>query len=332
VIGLVQAGGQAIADRFIYVPSFGLVVIVVWGAAALMQRWKVRAGVAFAAGVAVVLAFASAAALQLCWWQNSITLMTRTLAKTQDNSVAHTDLGSALLDYGCYREAEPHLVAAARLVPYWAPFHYNIGWLRTRQHRFAEAVPHYRRALELQPEFALAHANLGQALLAVGAPGEAVEHLGRACEMAPNNASVRRGYGLALMRQGRLPEAAAELTEAVRLNSSDFVGYWHLSEVRRLQGNYPDAIASCREALRVNPNSHEALNNMAWLLATAPYADFRNGPDAVRYAEAACQQSENQVPLYIGTLAAALAEAGRFSDATQAARRAIAAAEDAGQL
>jgi tetratricopeptide (TPR) repeat protein len=134
------------------------------------------------------------------------------------------------------------------------------------------------------------------------------------------------------MRQGRLPEAAAELAEAVRLNPSDFVGYWHLSEVRRLQGNYPDAIASCREALRVNPNSHEALNNMAWLLATAPYADFRNGHDAVRYAEAACRQSENQVPLYIGTLAAALAEAGRFSEATQAARRAIAAAEDAGHL
>jgi len=224
VIGLVQVGGQAWADRYTYLPAIGLVIAIVWS----VDAWAARAGAraaAFAGAGALALVLAALSSRQVAFWKDSRTLFEHTVAVTHDNAIALQGLGNALMEAGDFAGAARALESAARIDPGLpelqntlgsalgmlgrmdqaiahfrtglalrdnAEGHHDIGLAYVATNRPAEAVPEFEAALRLNPDGAATHAQLGGALLSLGRAAEARPHLERALALEPRDADARR--------------------------------------------------------------------------------------------------------------------------------------------
>ena len=207
--------------------------------------------------------------------------------------------------------------------------HANLGWILASQQNYDEAKAHLLASLELSPANAQAHSNLGRLLSLQGKPAEAEEQFQTALKIKPKDAEIRRAYAAALAEQGRQDEAVTQFREALRLHP-DTETHLQLATFFVQSGKPRVAVAEYCEVLASKPDQPEALNNVAWLLATCADATVRNGAEAVRFAEHACRLSGNAQPRELGTLAAAYAEAGRFPEAVEAAQKAMETARAGG--
>jgi tetratricopeptide (TPR) repeat protein len=289
VIGLVQAGEQALADRFTYVPLIGLFIMVAYGMADLGARWRApRFLLPVGAGV-VLSALMICTWVQVGYWRDSASLFAHTLQVTRNNALAHNSLGIALLAQGKVDQAINHCEEALRLQPNYPKAHYNLGNALFSRGEVNQALAHYEEALQLQPNYAKAHNSLGFALLSQGKADQAVAHFEKALSIRPNSPEVHNNLGLVLLSQ----------------NKED------------------QAILHFQEAIRLNPNYPEALDGLARLLATARNQKIRDGATAVQMAERANQLTGYGQPEMLDTLAAAYAEAGRFPEAIQASQKAL---------
>jgi protein O-mannosyl-transferase len=288
VIGLIQWGNQAMADRFLYVPSVGLFVALAWGLGEVLDRWRMPKPAVASAAALVLLALAFRSRDQLRYWRDGEALFRHALEVTENNYFAHNNLGAALVDKG---QAE-------------------------------EAIRQFQEAIRLRPDEANAHHNLGNALLKRGQTDAAISQFQEAARLKPNSATIHYNLGIALGNQGQTDAAISQLQEAVRLKPAYPEALGTLAGALDGQGNYAEAIRLYQAALKAKPDQEEVLNNLAWLLATCPDAAFRNGREAVRLATRACELTSDAKPLLIGTLAAAQAEAGDFQAAIAAAERA----------
>ena len=278
--------------------------------------------------------------------------------------VCHYDLANLLRDQGRLAEAEAHYQAALRLRPYFVEAWYNLGGLKQTQGDAEAAARDYTTALQFRPDHTGAHLNLGQVLALQHKWDEAIAHLRTGLRAAPQNAEarfylgaalastgkyaeaevefteacrLRPEYGLArerlgeaLFHQGKLPEAVSQLKQALQAGPGSAMNHYYLALALHAQGQFDEALPHYREAARLDPNKPLYLNDLAWILATHPRAELRDGAQAVRLAEAACRLTEQRQPLLLGTLAAAYAETGRFADAVKAAEKAIDLAAAAG--
>ena len=183
-----------------------------------------------------------------------------------------------------------------------------------------------RHALAVTTDNAAMQVLLGNALLEQGKSEEAGQHFAEAVRIWPNVVAARGDLALALVNQGRFDEAIDVCRAALKLQPDEPKIHYLLGNTLSTQGKFAEAIAEYKAALQFDPNDLFALNDLAWLLATAPDARYRDGTEAVRLAEHACRISNYQVTLYVGTLAAAYAEAGRFDDAVKTAQKAVALA------
>jgi Flp pilus assembly protein TadD len=162
-------------------------------------------------------------------------------------------------------------------------------------------------------------------------PNEALPHFVEGLRLQPNNAEAHSKLALGLAREGKNGEAIAHLNEAVRLKPNDAQFHFHLATVLAAEKRPQEAVAQYQHALRLKPESVLALNNLAWIFATDEAAQIRNGAEAVKLAERACELTEHKQAFLIGTLAAAYAEAGRFPEAVKTAQAAAERATGAGQ-
>lgn len=264
VIGLIQVGEQAFADRYTYLPLIGPVLVLVWGVAEWWRTWasrKVLLAVPVFASTAACILLTSG---QLHYWQNTVTLLEHTAAVTPDNPAVQYCLGCGL----------------------WFGGHPQ------------QAAARFRAALAIEPRMAQAHCALG-----------------------------------GLLKDGEHWQAAAEQFQAtIRWGTNAYPAHLGLAMVLPHLGRNRQAIPHMDEVLRLQPKPPiDLLNDFAWSLATSEQAEARDGAAAVRFAEKACELTENRLPVTIGTLAAAYAEAGRFQDAVAAAERAIALAATSNQ-
>jgi Flp pilus assembly protein TadD len=172
---------------------------------------------------------------------------------------------------------------------------------------------------------------LGAALASRGETVEGISQLQLVCAISPNWVEPQLLLGTTLARQGNLEEAIQHLREALRHEPGNAEAHFQLAAALSAQHQTAEAIAHCTEALRLQPDFAEALNNLAWIRAAHPQAEFRDGPEAVRLAERACQVTGSKEAVLVGTLAAAYAEAGRFDEAVATARKARELALAAGQ-
>jgi tetratricopeptide (TPR) repeat protein len=265
------------------------------------------------------------------------TLWRDTLARNPDCWLAHNNLGLLLRDQGHIEEAMEHCQKAIQLNPNYSESPDSLGVALAAQGRFDEAIECYRKAIQINPNYSAALNNLGVALVAEGRFDEAIENYYKAIQLNPNNPKVLTNLGVALADKGRFDEAIKNYRQAIQLNPNFFEALNNLGHALTAQGRFDEAIEYYRQAIQVNPNSSDArsnpageLNNLAWMLAASPDAGRRNGTEAVRLAERACELTHYGEPLFVGTLAAAYAEAGRFPEAVATAEKAEQLATSAG--
>ena len=234
VIGLVQIGTQALADRYTYVPYIGLFVAVVWGVRAIGDRLGVSTQVPQAVGVVVVAMLAVQAHTQAATWRTSEALWSHAVAVTRENALAHNKLGAI---YG------------------------NSG-------READAIVQFKEALRLRPDASEAKhilPNLGRALMSQGQVAEAIPYLERARPLNPDRADIHHQLALAYATASRPDDAIASWREAVRVDPQMQDAWFLLGVTFAASGRIDDARQSFNEVLRINPGHRDAQMALAQL-------------------------------------------------------------------
>ena len=218
VIQLVQTGTHAMADRYAYVPSLGVLIAAIYGAAELARNWRYRAMALSAMGAVAMVLCLRLTRQQLQYWQDSEALAGHALAVTEDNPMAHYLLGNALADKGQTGQAIREYQEAIRLQPRYAEYHYNLGSVLAKAGQTGEAIRQLQEALRLQPDNALAHINLGNALDESGQTDDAIRHYQEALRLQPDNAVAHVNLGISFARKGQLDDAIRQYQEALRVD------------------------------------------------------------------------------------------------------------------
>jgi tetratricopeptide (TPR) repeat protein len=217
VIGLAQAGYQAMADRFTYLPLIGVFLVLVWGASEVFEHWQAPKTAIIGMAVLMLTACAFRTRDQLHYWQNGESLFRHTIAVTENNYLAYYNLGTALATRGQLGEALDDFREALQIRPDYAEPHNNLGIILTVQGNLEEAIQHFHEALRFRPNYADAHLNLGFALVSQGKLNEAVQQYQEVLRLTPDDAEARFNLGIALTRLGRRDEAMTQFREALRL-------------------------------------------------------------------------------------------------------------------
>jgi len=285
VIGLVQVGTQANADRYTYIPMVGLSIMVAWGVADV-ARGPLAKRLAVALMSVACLACAGLAWRQLQYWRNSETLFRHALEVTTENAVAHTNLGIYLMDVpGGLEEAVGHLQTALRIDPDSVPAHTELGSALARiPGRLPESFPQFQAALRLAPQWPVAHNELGSAWLKAGRLSDATAEFATAVRLDPDFAEAHFNLGVALSHvPGRLAEAVPEYQVAVRAKPEWAEAQLNLGNALAGLGRLPEAIQAYQAALRIRPDYAEAHYDLGRILSGTP----GRAPDAIAEYEAA---------------------------------------------
>ena len=317
VSGLVQSSLQAMADRFTYVPSLGVLVLATWGGYELASRRRCHAIALSVAGAAAIVLCVAVTRQQIGYWKDSVVLWTHTLACTSGNFLAHINLGGELARQGKLAEAVGHYEQALQLKPNYADGCIYLGVALARQGKLAEAIQHYERALQLRPDDAGAHYNLGIALIRQGKFSEAIEHYQRALQLNPDYAEAHNNLGIALLRQGKVTEAREQYERALQLNPEYAEADFNLGIALARQGKVAEAIEHYQRALQLNPDYVEAQNNLGSALARQG-----KGAEAIQHFERALQVNPGYAEARCN-LGVALSGQGRAAEARQQFEQAL---------
>jgi tetratricopeptide (TPR) repeat protein len=275
VIGIVQVGKQPMADRYSYIPSIGLFVLVAWGAFDLLRRLRAPRFAGPVISVVIVGVYTLVAQRQREYWRLSSELWKHTIAVAGENYLAEN----------------------------------NLGWDLVREHKPAEAIPHYLEAIRLSPRFIGGHTNLALALAELGRTDEAIEHFEEALRIEPKNHLVYLHLGFALSRKGRLDEAASRFTEAIRLKPDYVEAHNGLGLVLARKGDVGGAVREYNEALRTMPTFAEAHSNLGAALASQGKLD-----SAIVHFSAAIREKPELIDAH-NNLGVALSTQGKLEDA-----------------
>jgi len=296
VVGLLQVGDQAMADRYTYFPLIGLFIGAVLSLRNLARQvgWLGRWWPAIV--IVVLVACLAGTEHQLRYWRNGETLFAHALAVTPNNATSRLNLGEALQEEG----------------------------------KREEALAEYQRTIQLDPLRFEAFNNIGRVLSDAGKPSEALEYCRRAVDLNPGSSASHSGLGVVLAELGRFEEALSEFTEAGRLDDRSAAPHFQGGRVLLKLGRGAQARQQFDEALRREPNNLGMLIYVARALAAAPVLEVRDGAEAVGLARRAAELAGPGQPVVLDTLAMACAEAGRFDDAVSWGRQAVTAATSGG--
>ena len=248
-----------------------------------------------------------------------------------DYADAHNNLGTALLQKGAVDEAIAHYQRALQILPHFAAAHNNLGIALVQKGRVGEALAQYREALRILPNYAEAYNDLGIALVQEGEVDAAIAQYQKALQIRSDFATAHNNLGLALVQKGAVDQAIAQYQSALQSAPEYAEAHINLGAALDQKGRVAEAISHFQQALQIEPANPKAQNKLAWLLATGADASLRNGSQAVELAWQANERTGGTDLVILRTLAAAFAEAGRFSDAVGTAQRALELAQTAGQ-
>ena len=289
VIGLVQVGGAALADRYSYIPSIGLFIAAAFGLRDLVCRdhllkipLTVVAGLTLAGCVALT-------ENQLHCWRDSLTLFAHAVAVTRHNDIAQINLGVALEQEG----------------------------------ELDEALAEYRKAERLAPRRYQVHNNLGNLLDNMGKPNEALAEYREAVRLKPDLPLLRDGLGSVLAELGRFSEAMNEFTNAAQLDPTYPWPHFEMGKALLKEGRDAEAIGQFHEALRIAPDDFKILAYTAHVLAADENPQIRDGKTALLLAAKANALTGGAQPFVLDAVGMACAETGDFTDALDVTQKAL---------
>ena len=366
VLGFMNAYGMRFSfvwDHWVYLSALGIVALVV-AVVVRAAEWLRTPAVVYGFGAIALPLLALLTWRQCGMYTDMATLWQTTLARNPVCSMAHSNWGKLLDDQGRIGEAMEHYRTAIQINPNQYEALYSLGTALVHQGQFDEAIENYHKAIQIKPDYCFALNglgaalaakgrfdeaiknyyraiqinpiysdalnNLGAALAAKGQFDEAIKNYRKAIQIKPNCCEALYNLGIALAAKGRFDEAIENFHKAIQINPNQPETIFHLGTTLGQLGRTREAVAQYREALRLKPDLAVALNNLAWVLAASPDDELRNGAEAVRLAERACELTHYGEPFFIGTLAAAYAECGRFPEAVTTAEKAEQLATDAG--
>jgi len=260
VIGLVQVGDQAMADRYAYIPLVGIFIMIAWGIADLADSKQIGLVVRVIPAACVLLALSFATNRQLGYWSSNYDLWTHAVAVTGRNFIAQDNLGGALLWLGKTDEAYLHFQAAAEINPLDPMSRSNLGAYLQEHGHMAEAIEKYNRVITLTSDpglLAATYANLGAAYRKLGEDEKARTSYDQALRLNPNQYNAYLGLGELLEKQSRLDDAISNYSKAVELRPTD-TGFLLLGRALERTGRRSEALAAYQTALKLSPEMPEA--------------------------------------------------------------------------
>jgi tetratricopeptide (TPR) repeat protein/uncharacterized membrane protein YqjE len=263
-IGLVQVGIQSMADRYTYVASVGVFIMLGWGANEWIkkQRWILGAAAVLALGACAVLT-----PRQVGFWRTSETLFQHAVEVTDNNYLAYNNLGFDLSNRGEAERAMTYFQKSLAINSNYDEAHNNLGYSLAALGRYQEATNEYIKALSLNPRLTEAHNNLGIALGHLGLTDAGIHEYQIALEEDPRHAGARNNYGVALAMQGKLDEAIAQFRLALASQEDYFSAHSDLGNALALKGDLEGAIREYDYCLKANPKDSQVHNNMGNALA-----------------------------------------------------------------
>jgi Tfp pilus assembly protein PilF len=262
VIGIVQVGGQIMADRYFYIPSIGLFIALVFGLADIAKSWRVVPALSAGIGGGILLILATLTNAQIQRWRDSFTLFEHTLAVTPPNLRIEHNLGIALGASDRYDEAAAHFAKALQIDPNFYDALVAMGVTRAHQGHLPEATEYFQAAIRSQPDAPKARVQLAHALWTENRDEAALEEMDRASQLAPQDASIRADFGLALALVGRIPEAIEQLHEALRLNPNSAEAHNNLGLALLASGKARESIAEFEAAMHLKPELKGTAENL----------------------------------------------------------------------
>jgi len=363
VIGVVQVGSQAMADRYSYIPYIGLFIMVAWGLPEILSKLAYRKIVLGTSMAIVLIMLGTATFRQVGYWKNSNKIFSHAAEVTQANYVAHECLAEDLLKQGKVALAIQECKIALEINPTSSYAYNNFGTALAKQGNYADALVYFTRAVQLNPDLAKARHNLGKALGIQGqfdealsqfreairldpdwpAPmndfaflvaahpelegrdvNEAIHFAGRACELTNyKNTAYLSTLAVTYSAASRFSEAARTLETALNLDPNSATLHNGLGNALLSQGKFKEAINQMKRALEIELNNPDAKNNMAWIFATCSDSNMRNPSEAIRLAQEACIATDYKQASKLDTLGAAFASAGRFDEAIETMQKAL---------
>ncbi len=259
VIGLVQVGEQAMADRYTYIPYTGLFIMLAWGVPALTRAWPHRQTLHALLAAVALLALVLVSWQQIGYWRDGVSLFTHALQVTSNNGVAHNSLGAAYMTNGDLDAAAHEFQEALGLNPNFYDARNNLGLAFERKGDLDTAIAAYRTAVAINPDSLAAHLTLGVALGKQGKLNEAVEELREAIAKTQYHQSAKsslahNNLGAILAQQNDLPAAIKEYETALAINPDYHESHVNLGVALAQQGDLSAAIKQFRAGLALEPN------------------------------------------------------------------------------
>jgi Flp pilus assembly protein TadD len=266
VIGLVQVGGQALADRYTYVPLIGVFLMLTWGAADLAAAWRLPRRYLIATTAVVLSACTALTVIQEGYWESTLRMWEHAVAVTENNVTAHVNLGVCYRERGMMSDAKREFEKAVAINPKLAEPHVDLGNVLARLGLPERAVAEYRQAIDLDPAFAGFHFNLGSVLAGLGRHEEAMAEFRKAIDLDPATAGPHTNLGKVLGDLGRLAEAVAEYRTAIQLDPRDASPHNNLGIVLAELGRHEEAVAEFRTAIDLAPENPAPHTNLGSVL------------------------------------------------------------------
>jgi len=317
VIGLLQSGEQALADRFSYVPLIGIFIIIAWGARDLTAGWPRQSLTLASAASLVLLACAILTWRQVGFWRDNQTLFEHANQVTADNHVAYTHLIYAYGEQGMVEEAKRMFDQAIKMRPRDKDAYNDLGMAYSNAGRSEEAIAMFQQTIQMAPAFAPAYNNLGIEYAKLARMEEAVAAFQKAVELSPHLVEAYNNLGKAYSLLGKTDDSIAAFKKAIEVCSYFAPSYSNLGAEYAAQGKVEDAIRLYRQAIRANPKFPDAYNNLG-----VAYLNQGKLAEAVLLFERSIQAQPTFMKGY-SNLAVAYVDQGKVSAAAAILKKAI---------
>ncbi len=319
VIGLIQVGSQARADRYMYIPMIGLLIMISWGAAEIAADWRLRKSWLISSAVISLLALSAVSWVQIGYWRNSFTLFTHALEVTSDNHIAHLNIGNVYLERKDYKKAIAHYKTAVKISPEFINAHYNLIMAYFLSNRFDEAIRICNNLLQTGKNNSKVHFRLANILAKKGLTDEAIRHYNEALKQEPDNPEILSNFAITLADKGQIPLAMQYYQKALLIKPDSPEILTNFANALAKSDKNEQAIEQYKKALAINPDFTAARYGLASILGkteqtSQAIAEYRK---AISLGSATADD--------MSSFATILAKQGDFNEAEKYYDKAIAA-------
>ena len=330
VIGLVQVGVAAMADRYTYFPLIGMFIAITFGVREGVDRLKISSKLIIPAAVLVLCGWVLLTENQLHFWRTDESLFAHAVRVTRENEPAHLCLAQVYEMEGRNTDALSEYRIGLKLNPDRVKTYSNVAHLLALSGQTNEALTQLQAALRLAPADAPTHDTLANLLADCGRTNEALAEFRESVRLGPRNAALQDNLGAMLAELGRFDEAMEHYAAALQGDPDDWRASYLSGKALLKQGRDGEAIPHLQHALQIDPDNLQVLVYLAQVLASDNNPEVRDGPTAFTLASRANTLTGGDQPAMLDALGMACAELGHFDEARKAAQEALDLAQAGG--